>query len=44
LGDQRGEECEPLPVTTGVCAPVSVSINQIAPRPRSFMMSKDMRA
>ena len=34
---------EPLPATTGVCAPVSVSSNQIEARPRSFMMSNDLR-
>jgi hypothetical protein len=44
LGDQRGELCEPLPVTSGVWVPVSVSISQIELRPRSVMMSNERRA
>jgi hypothetical protein len=43
FGDQRGAECEPAPVTSGVCAPDSVSTSQIVCLPRSVMMSYDTR-
>src|SRR6202035_4676650 len=42
-GDQRGEKCDPDPLATGVCVPVSMSMSQRVDCGRSDMMSYDIR-
>src|SRR6266481_9024058 len=42
-GDQRGEKCDPDPLTIGVCVRLSTSTSQMDCRERSDMMSYDVR-
>ncbi len=38
-GDQRGDVCEPAPLTSGHCLPVATSISQIDGRDLSVITS-----